>query len=208
MRQFLKQAERSQMRQIEDFNPLQASVVAQSSKPSELSAVDLRELSPFQRSLLVIDSTVTTFLEVYTLEPVEVVRLGHVKGHLLEDHTWLEARKGCETVLREVLIRGKHSRILYAYAIANVVLERLPEETRKQLDIVGESLGRVLNGAKLETRREILWYGKEQPHQLPTDLRHLRGETFVSRTYRIVAHGKPIALVNEKFPSALENVAS
>lgn len=195
------------MRQIEDFDPLQASIVAQSSKPADLSSVDLRELSPFQRSLLVIDSTVTTFLEVYTMEPVEVVRLDHVKGSLPEDHLWLEARKGCETVQREVLIQGKRSRILYAYAIANVVLDRLPEETRKQLDIEGESLGRVLNDAKLETRREILWYGKEQPQRLPADLRHLSGETFVSRTYRIVAHGKPIALVTEKFPLSLENIA-
>ena len=196
------------MRQIEDFDPLLASIVAQSSKPPELSPVDLRELSPFQRCLLVIDSTVTTFIEVYTLEPVEVIRLNHVKGPLLEDHSRLQARKGCEVVEREVLIRGSRSSILYAYAIATVVLERLPEEASRQLDIEGESLGRILNHAKLETRREILWYGKERPHRLPADLRHLSGETFISRTYRIVAHGQPIALVNEKFPSSLQNVES
>lgn len=196
------------MRLTENFDPLKDILTAQSSKPAELSPVDLRDLSPFQRSLLVIDSTVTTFLEVYTLEPVEVVRLDHVKGHLPEDHVWLEAQKGCETVLREVLIQGKHSRILYAYAVAYVVLDRLPEETRDRLDIQGASLGRALNDAKLETRREILWYGKEQPNKLPAKLSHLSGETFVSRTYRIVAHGKPIALVNEKFPLSLENIAS
>ncbi len=45
-----------------DFSPLNELLTAQAAKPAGLSAVNLRVLSPFQRSLLVIDGTVTKFI--------------------------------------------------------------------------------------------------------------------------------------------------
>jgi hypothetical protein len=49
------------VKQAEGFDPLRHVMLAQSSKPRELSSVDLRTLTPFQRALLVLDGTVTKF---------------------------------------------------------------------------------------------------------------------------------------------------
>ena len=48
---------------------------AQFAKPSDLEEMNLSQLTPFQRALLVIDGTVTQFIEAYTFSPVEVVLL-------------------------------------------------------------------------------------------------------------------------------------
>jgi hypothetical protein len=58
--------------EVDGFNPLKDLFAAQSSKPETLREVNLRALSPFQRALLVIDGTVTKFIEAYTMEPVEI----------------------------------------------------------------------------------------------------------------------------------------
>lgn len=190
------------------FDPLNDVLMAQFAKPAELSSVNLRALSPFQRALLIIDGTVTTFLEVYTLEPVELRHLTRVTTELHEDNEWLEARKGAEIELREVMIQGSQSHKLYVYAVATVVLDRLPVEARDLIDAPGGSLGRALNELKMETRREILWYGRERNDQLPDVVRRIQEGSFLCRTYRILAGGTPIALVHEKFPTLVDSAAS
>ena len=195
-------------RRSDYFDPLNDVLMAQFAKPAELATVNLRALSPFQRALLIIDGTVTTFLEVYTLEPVELQHLTRVTTELQEDHEWLAADKGAEIELREVMIEGCHSHQLYVYAVATVALERLPDEARKLIDAPGGSLGRVLNELKMETRREILWYGREQNDQLPDVVRNKQEGSFLCRTYRILAGGTPIALVHEKFPTLVDSAAS
>jgi chorismate-pyruvate lyase len=192
----------------ERFDPLKEVLMAQFAKPAELGPVNLRALSPLQRALLVIDGTVTTFLEVYTLEPVDLRHLHRMNTNLQEKNEWLEAESGSEIELREVLIQGRQSHLLYVYAVASVVLERLPEEARTRLAAPGGSLGRVLNELQLETRREILWYGREHNHQLPNSVRELYDGSFLCRTYRIIAGGLPIALIHEKFPTSIANVSS
>ena len=186
------------------FDPLTKRFLAQFAKPTELGPVNLRALTPFQRALLVIDGTVTRFIEVYTLEPVETVRIDQVRFYIDEDNKWLDVRKGAEVGLRRVYIKGKISDALYVYAHASVALDRMPQDVRRRLEVQGESLGRVLNDNKLETRREVLWYGKEQVSNLPEAVRELCDGSFFSRTYRIIHKGAPIALINEKFPTAVD----
>jgi chorismate-pyruvate lyase len=53
----------------------------------------------------------------------------------------------------------------------------------------------------METYREVLWYGKEQVEELPLPVHNLTQGEFISRTYRIIAGGQPIMLINEKFPA-------
>lgn len=190
------------------FDPLKDVLMAQFAKPAELNAVNLRALSPFHRALLIIDGTLTTFLEVYTLEPVELKRLNHLPTRLTSDNEWLEVKSGSEIVLREVMIQGRQSHSLYAYAVASVALDRLPEEVSRELVAPGGSLGRVLNEQKIETRREILWYGREKNEHSPAAIRALYDGSFLCRTYRIIAGGKPVALIHEKFPSSIDAISS
>jgi chorismate-pyruvate lyase len=186
--------------EVDGFNPLKDLFAAQSSKPDTLRDVNLRALSPFQRALLVIDGTVTKFIEAYTMQPVEIIRLHQRIQNLPVDHIWLEAQRGVAVVAREVLLRGKYNQRLYAYAASLVIPDRLGEAENEKLEIEGEGLGRILNQNRLETYRDILWYGKEDLSSLPLAIGNLVGQAFLSRTYRIIARGKPIMFINEKFP--------
>lgn len=192
----------------ETFDPLRELFVAQAAKPAQLGAVNLRALTPFQRALLIIDGTVTKFIETYTLERVEVVRLRQSVQQLPAEHVWLEAAPGTTVIAREVLLRGKYSYTLFAYAASLIVPERLPEPVQRELAVDGQGLGRMLLESRIETYRELLWYNKEPARRLPADVRRLVDGELISRTYRILAGGQPIMLINEKFPSGDDRLPS
>lgn len=183
-----------------DFSPLNELLTAPAAKPAGLSAVNLRVLSPFQRSLLVMDGTVTKFIEAYTLEPLNIRRLSQSTVALPEDHRWLEAPKGTTIAVREVLIEGEYSGTLYVYAVSLIVLDRMPATVRERLEIDGEGIGRILIDHELETRREVLWYGREHAGELGEEVRRRTSGEFITRAYRIVHKRKPVALITEKFP--------
>ena len=70
------------------------------------------------------------------------------------------------------------------------------------------SLGRILLDHRLETRRDVLWYGREPLQDLPDAIRHLVGRDVISRTYRIILGGQPVMLINEKFPAGPDPLPS
>lgn len=181
-------------------DPIADLFVAQEDRPAHLAPVNLRTLSPFHRALLATDGTVTKFIEAYRMEPVDVRLLASDTRALSEDHRWLQAPAGISVMVREVALQGRQSREIYAYAVSLVVPEYLPEHSRRALEVDGESLGRILLRDRTETCREILWFGKETLTTVPPLLSQLRSREFISRTYRILAGGRPIMLINEKFP--------
>ena len=79
--------------------------VAQFAKPPDLEEMNLSQLTPFQRALLVIDGTVTQFIEAYTFSPIEVVLLHQETQTLSTRHVWLDAEKRTEVVSREVVLQ-------------------------------------------------------------------------------------------------------
>ena len=182
------------------FDPASDLFVAQFGRPSDLQPVNMRALSPFHRALLVIDGTVTTFLEAYTLEPIDVVRLGQAVQSLAEANPWLELEVGADVLARRVRLEGRYTRRLYAHATSLIALDRLPPDIASGLDVEGGGLGRILNSAKAENRREILWYGRERNQT--KDRSEPSSHEFIVRTYRVIQGGKPIMLISEKFPTA------
>jgi chorismate-pyruvate lyase len=186
------------------FDPLAELFIAQEARPAHLTEVNFRTLTPFQRSLLVIDGTVTKFIEAFTRERVEIIGLNQESQFLPADHKWLEAPQGTRVVSRQVLLRGKYSYTVHAYAISLTIPDRLPRNVREALKVDGEGLGRILLSSRMENRREVLWYGREQVAGLPDTIRQVTGNEFISRTYRIITGGKPIMLINEKFPANLD----
>ena len=172
------------------------------------TAINLRALTPFQRALLVTDGTVTKLIEAYTLEPVEIERLQDFGSGDPEHHPWLTVDDGTTVMRRRVIIRGRYSRILYVYADSLVVPARLPEAVRKGLDMQGEGLGRLLNDAKCETRREVMWVGREHASDLPEPVRCSTDGEFVTRVYRIIWNSQPVALITERFPCMLGTLPS
>ena len=107
-----------------EFNPINDLLVAQSQKPPQLGELNLRVLTPFQRTLLVIDGTVTKFIEAYTMEPIEVVRLSQETHYLNEKHKWLAAETGTDVIARQVLLKGQSTGKVYAYAASLIIESR------------------------------------------------------------------------------------
>ena len=178
--------------------------VAQFAKPLDLEEINLSQLTPFQRALLIIDGTVTQFIEAYTFSPVEVVLLCQETQTLSTDHAWLDVEEGAEVAARQVVLQTKQKDgrqpTVHAYATSIIVLNRIPQIIREGLTLKGQGLGKLLQRSGLETRRDLLWWGLKRPKDLPKTLLHLEGKPFLSRTYRIVAHGHPLMLINEQAP--------
>lgn len=169
-----------------------------------LSNINLRTLTPFQRTLLAIDGTVTKYLETYTLEPIEVVRLRQETQVLDTGHAWLETPPDTEVLAREVLLRGVYTATIYAYAVSLLVPSRLPGDLLEVLENEPGGIGRTLLNSRIENRREMLWYGREHLSRLPEEIRALTGNDFLSRAYCIIVGGKPVMLINEKFPANVD----
>lgn len=182
------------------FDPFADLLAAQADRPPDLQAVNLRTISPFQRALLSIDGTVTKLIEAYMLEPVESVLLAQHTQRLHTDHPWLALPEGSEVVARQVLLRGRYSATVYAYAVSLLALERLPSTMLRDLAVEPAGIGRVLLNSQIENRREVLWYGREQIANLPQVVARCTGNAFLSRTYRIITGGQPVMVINEKFP--------
>ncbi len=183
------------------FDPLKDLILAQGTEQAAWVGINLRTLSPFQRALLVIDGTVTKFIESYMMEPVDVVRLTQELQRLPEDHAWLEAPMGTEVITRQVLLRGRNSLTVYAYAASLLIPDRLPEAVKQKLEVDIGGIGRILLNSRMESFREVLWFGRERVNALPVNIRNFFGDGLISRTYRIFYNGRPTILINEKFPS-------
>ncbi len=182
------------------FDPLSDLLVAQLEKPAHLKDINLRTLTPYQRALLTIDGTVTKFIEAYVMEPVMVKMIEQDMRELQDKHPWLEVDSGTPVITRQVVLEGKYSKTLHAYAVSLLVHDQLPERVREDPKVHPQGIGRVLIKNKLETRREVLWYGRETLDELPDSVRQRSDGRFISRTYRVICSGNPFMLINEKFP--------
>ncbi len=179
-------------------DPLEELFIAQFAAPAELKPVNLRAITPYHRALMSIDGTVTKFIEAFRMEPVRVSVMSQEYRALAESHEWLDAPAGTPVIAREVVLRGALTNRFYAFAPSLLVVNRLPAAIRDQLDDHPQGIGRIIAEANLETRRDILWYGREQLSPPPPGTNH---DMYLSRTYRIIADGEPLMLINEKFPT-------
>lgn len=178
--------------------------VAQNAKPENLKEINPIRLTAFQRGLLVMDGTVTRFIEAYTLTPVEVVLLQQTKQTLTTEHFWLQLPAEAEIISRQAVLQthsqDKSSPIIHTYATSVIATQRLPQSILDGLTTNKQGLGGLLRCSGLETRRELLWCGIETLTDLPSAVAHLEGETFINRAYRVFADQEPLMLINEKFP--------
>ena len=178
--------------------------VAQAAKPATSREINIAQLTPFQRALIVTDGTVTRLIEAYTLAPVEVVLLHQAKQTLCTEHIWLELPAGTHVIAREVLLQtssiGDDTPKIQAYATSLIAPQHLPKGILDELESNPVGLGGILQNSGLETRRELLWCCCETARDLPEAIAHLEGKPLLSRTYRVFANKKPIMLITEKFP--------
>jgi chorismate-pyruvate lyase len=183
----------------QEFDPFANIFVAQEMRPPHLTDIDPYVLNGVERTLLIIDGTVTRFLEAYYAEPIKIINIGETRETLLKDHKWLELAKGEEIVSRRVLLCGVTSGRTYASAASLVVPDRVKAAVRKEPGDISQGLGRLLLEGRTEQFRELLWYGKEAPTELPGELRSLGTEFSITRTYRIIVNQKPTMMISEWF---------
>jgi chorismate-pyruvate lyase len=139
--------------------------VEQAYRPTELGNVDVLALTPYQRALLISDGTVTRMLEAVALEPLTVEvfdqRVTDVDDR---DAAWLDLSPAVLSVVRRrVAISGRQSGRLYALAESLLVPSRLPRAFISSLSHNSQGLGEVISELRLETRRELLWFGHTTP---------------------------------------------
>ena len=183
----------------ECFDPFAGFFLAQAERPAGLEAVIAAELTPLQRALLVIDGTVTTFLEAWVLEPVLVTRLWQRPHTLAAPDRWLELPAGATLTQRAVLLSGARSGGFFAFAESRINTGRLPAQMRTALEAGAAGLGQILLASGLESRREGLWCGREHLRSLPEPVAALTDGDFLTRSYRVTVGGLPLMQITERF---------
>jgi chorismate-pyruvate lyase len=180
------------------FDPTRGVFTKTAQRPASLAPVDVASLAPVERALLVIDGTVTKFLEAYFLEPVSVERLAQAEDRATGfDAEWLDCDPGEPLLRRSVLLRGGTSSRVFAWADSLLLPARLSSSMRRALETEPGGLGRIIIDSKLETRRECLWFGWQQVDAAQSSVAAGR---YLVRSYRILSGGQPLMMVTERFP--------
>ncbi len=169
--------------------------------PVATAVIDDATLSMAQRLLLTTDATVVRLLEACFGERICTAGLEQASTPPQPTDAELEL-EGSETILRrKTLLQGIRTGRNYAYAEAEVVLDRLEPSLQEALVSTSEPIGHLLVAGRVETFRELLQTGGT-PADSRGDLFGIRSsDMLLSRTYRIIAHGRPIMLITEYFPS-------
>lgn len=169
----------------------------------EAEGLEMANLPPFLRTLLVTDGTVTKSIEAYFWETVNVENLGQGVVPVDHDEKWLEISKGDKVLRRRVRLVGEDSKAIYAHAESSLRLDRLPEELNRELQAGRIGIGELLRERSLETYRELLAFGVDVMGELAKVFGGKDSDLLVSRVYRIALNHHPTILITEKFPLLL-----
>ncbi len=166
-------------------------------------ATDLREaqitqLDSFLRGLLFTDGTVSRALEAHTLCTVAVEPVEQEPGPIPERvarHLELAGEEEC--LRRRVVMKIGGSRLTSVWAESFVVPKRLPAAFLARLSDDSQGIGGSIQQLKLESRRELLWFGLGAPP--PWTAGATPATTTLTRAYRVVTNGLPALLICEAF---------
>lgn len=164
---------------------------------ADLRSVEIADLDPFLRSLLLTDGTVTRALEAQLLSGIAVEVVDQSTNSLeSEAAAWLAMERGETAIQRRVVIKASSPPSPIAYAESHIVPHRLPPDFMATLSMSREGIGEALQQVHLESRRELLWFGLGTA----ADWVELGGETpALIRLYRLITGGAPAMLIIEGF---------
>lgn len=172
--------------------------VLQDERPGHLGEIHLPDLDPTLRCLLFTDGTVTRTLEVQALSPitVEVVAEAGVPApEHVADH--LGVPRGIESVQRRVAI-GTDPAMPVMWAESHLIPHRLPPAFLDALGDTADGIGGSLQQVRLESRRDMLWFGLDVAPEWSND-RSRSGSTTLTRLYRVITESRPALLISESF---------
>ncbi len=177
---------------------------AQTERPARLSDVPFAQLPTELRLLLAYEGTLAGALEAVVLAPIIADVEGHEEMRLDADHArWLCARPGQPALSRRTALRTATTGQLLVHADSVLLLDRLPAEFVAALAQAPGGLGEAFAALALETRRELLWFGRTPLRGLRPGDRALAGSTGVSRCYRLIVDAVPVCCIEESFPDTV-----
>lgn len=186
---------------VEEMEPRGSAASRTQLQPSSDVGVFEAPAGLLQRVLLTTDGSVGRMLEVYSGEPVEVVKLDQFTAPCGAEHTALEVAADDEVLWRRVLLRGGRTSCSYMYAEALIALERVHPMVRAGLLSSPAPIGKLLTTVRAETFREVLTAETAPAGGLAAHFGIDEADELYVRTYRIVAGGLPMMLITEKFPT-------
>lgn len=157
--------------------------------------LNVEQLPPILRTLLITDGTVTKVLEAYYWEPVNVEAVDQHLETASSDIENLGIQPGERILRRQVILHGSVSGDSYALAESIIRTSVLPAEITTELIEGRIGIGQLLRTKGLETFREIIDLFEETATE--------SHEKYIARTYRIYLHDVPAMTVTERFPVAL-----
>ncbi len=169
---------------------------AQDALPDDVEAVELPRLNSFLRGLLLLDGTVSRALEAETLHPVEVEPVGQEECEPPAAESAALQLQGERCIRRRVVMRiAKPTPSVWAESY--VVPERLPETFLRALTGNTQGIGGSLQQLRLESARELLWFGLATPPTWSEPAGAPAGT--LRRAYLIITGGQPALLITEDF---------
>jgi chorismate-pyruvate lyase len=169
---------------------------AQHEASVDLTAVEIAQLDPFLRSVLFTDGTVSRTLEAQALAHVAVDALEQdstAAPARIARYLEIEQTDGCLRRRVVMTIAGTPPSV---WAESYLVPGRLPGAFLARLDGDEQGIGGSLQQLKLESRRELLWFGLGP---LPPWALDAAPKTALTRVYRVLTEGLPALLISESF---------
>jgi chorismate-pyruvate lyase len=158
-------------------------------------------MDSFLRTLLFTDGTITRTLEVHTLSQISIEVVDQKKSPAsARVANYLQLPDGVEVTKRRVRIGIGASTKSAIWAESHIIPDRLPSGFLQLLDDAPEGIGELLQQVKVESRREMLWFGLDSPpdwaHVVPGSQ---AGLTVLKRLYRVIIQGQPALVISENF---------
>ncbi len=174
---------------------------AQAERPVRLTDVPFTDLPATLRLLLASEGTLAGALEAYARSPIVADVEGQEQMRLDADHArWLRAHPGEPALNRRTALRMATTGRLLVHAESVLLLDRLPPQFPSVLAAAPGGLGEAFAALAVESRRELLWFGRSPMRDLRAGDRALAGPTGVSRCYRLIVEGTPVCCIEETFP--------
>jgi len=154
----------------------------------------LKTLPPPLRMLLVADGTVTSLLEALFWEPVAV--------HVLSQNVAVQ-NEDARALHREVVLSGRNTERIYAFAASDVQFDVIQESLREALLTGKKGIGELLREEALETHRKLLELSFGVAGELAPVLGVPMSADVVQRRYVIRHAQQQLMSIREVFPIAL-----
>jgi chorismate-pyruvate lyase len=169
----------------------------QDANMAELPNLEVAALDPLLRGLLFTDGTVTRSLEAQTLTRVSVEVVEQSQTVLPASIArYFEISEAAPCLRRRVTMRMSGSTPV-VWAESHILPERLPAGFLGLLDGASQGIGGSIEQARLESRRELLWFRLGAPP--PWAGAMPPSASAVIRLYRIITRDRPALLICEAF---------